>query len=273
VPELIEKFTAWLQPIVTDFRRAFPTDQLGDMQDAGKSVVATLAVALAKIARGIWAGGLALFNLISLILITPIVAFYLLRDWDIIVVKVETWLPRKHAAMIQTLLSEIDMIIAGFVRGTGTVVLFLATVYGGGLTLIGLDFGLLVGIVAGLLSFVPYLGTFTGLFVSLVIATVQWGDLPHIAMVLGVFGFGQLIESYYLTPKLVGEKVGLHPVWVIFALMVGGLFLGFTGIILAVPIAATIGVLVRFSLTQYLASPLYSGAAGPAAGSEDASRR
>jgi predicted PurR-regulated permease PerM len=263
IPDLVNQLNAWFQPILADVREMIPTERLGDVEDAGKGIVATVAIALAKIAQGIWAGGLALFNIVSLILITPVVAFYMLRDWDIIVVKVDTWLPRAHADNIRTLLSEIDMIIAGFVRGTGTVVLFLATVYAGGLTLIGLDFGLLVGLVAGFLSFIPYVGALSGLGVSLIIAIVQWGgDLYHIVLVLVVFGFGQVIESYYLTPKLVGERVGLHPVWVIFALFVGGLFLGFTGILLAVPIAATIGVLVRFFLGQYLMSPLYSGADG-----------
>ena len=262
IPALVTQLNAWLQPILADLREMIPTERLGNVEDAEKGIVATLAVGLGKIAQGLWAGGLALFNLVSLILITPVVAFYMLRDWDIIVVKVDTWLPRAHAENIRTLLSEIDMIIAGFVRGTGTVVLFLATVYAGGLTLIGLDFGLLVGLVAGFLSFIPYVGALSGFGVSLIIAIVQWGDLYHIALVLAVFGFGQAIESYYLTPKLVGERVGLHPVWVIFALFVGGLFLGFTGVLLAVPIAATIGVLVRFFLGQYLMSPLYSGANG-----------
>ena len=269
VPVFIDQFNTWLQPLVAEFRRAFPVERLEGMEDAGKSVVGTLAGALGKIAQGIWAGGLALFNLLSLILITPVVAFYLLRDWDLIVVKVDTWLPRAFAPTIRKLMREIDVSISGFVRGTGTVVLFLATAYAGGLTLIGLNFGLLVGLVAGFLSFIPYVGTFTGLIVSLVIAIVQWGDLFHIALVLAVFGFGQLIESFYLTPKLVGEKVGLHPVWVIFALMAGGLLLGFTGVILAVPVAATIGVLTRFFLGQYLASPLYGTPEGGAAPAGD----
>jgi predicted PurR-regulated permease PerM len=273
IPALVDQITAWLQPIIADVRRAIPANQLGNVEDAGKGIMATVAVGLAKIVQGIWAGGLALFNLISLILITPVVAFYMLRDWDIIVVKVDTWLPRAHAESIRTLLSEIDMIIAGFVRGTGTVVLFLAAFYAGGLTMIGLDFGLLVGLAAGLLSFIPYVGALSGVGVALVIAIVQWGDLYHIALVLGVFGLGQVIESYYLTPKLVGEKVGLHPVWVIFALFVGGLFLGFTGVILAVPVAATIGVLIRFFLGKYLSSPLYSAPDGGGNADEPGARR
>jgi predicted PurR-regulated permease PerM len=212
-----------------------------------------------QLVRGLWAGGLALFNAVSIVLITPVVAFYLLRDWDLIVAKIDSWLPREFAPTIRGIMEEIDTTIAGFVRGVGTVVLFLATVYGVGLTLVGLEFGLLVGLVAGFLSFIPYVGALFGVAAALIIALVQFGDWLHIAMVLGVFGFGQTIESFYLTPRLVGEKVGLHPVWVIFALMVGGLLMGFTGVLLAIPIAATIGVLVRFFLGQYLESPLYHG--------------
>lgn len=274
VPSLIEALTQRLQPITEDLRRVFSVARMEELQDAGKSFIGTTASWLGKVVQGIWAGGLALFNVISIVLITPIVAFYLLRDWDVMTAKVDSWLPREFAPTIRALFAEIDTIISAFIRGVGTVVLFLATVYAVGLTLVGLDFGLLVGLVAGFLSFIPYVGAATGLILALIIALVQFGDILHIVLVLAVFGFGQGIESFYLTPKLVGEKVGLHPVWVIFALMVGGLLLGFTGVLLAIPIAATIGVLVRFFLAHYLASPLYSGEAAvpPDVGTTDKSQ-
>lgn len=259
VPSLIEAVMKRIEPYTEELRRTFPAERMEGLEDAGKSFIGTVAAWFGGLVRGIWAGGLALFNAISIVLITPVVAFYLLRDWDIIVAKIDGWLPREFAPTIRGLMVEIDTIISGFVRGVGTVVLFLATVYGVGLSLVGLEFGLLVGLVAGFLSFIPYVGAVFGVAVALIIALVQFGDWLHIAMVLGVFGFGQLIESFYLTPRLVGEKVGLHPVWVIFALMVGGLLMGFTGVLLAIPIAATIGVLVRFFLGHYLASPLYHG--------------
>lgn len=259
VPSLIEAVMKRIEPYTEDLRRAFSAERMEGLEDAGKSFIGTVAAWFGQLVKGIWAGGLALFNAVSIVLITPVVAFYLLRDWDLIVAKIDSWLPREFAPTIRQLMAEIDTTIAGFVRGVGTVVLFLATVYGVGLTLVGLEFGLLVGLVAGFLSFIPYVGALFGVVVALVIALVQFGDWIHIAMVLAVFGFGQAVESFYLTPRLVGEKVGLHPVWVIFALMVGGLLMGFTGVLLAIPIAATIGVLVRFSLGQYLASPLYHG--------------
>jgi predicted PurR-regulated permease PerM len=259
VPSLIEAVMKRIEPYTADLRRAFPSERMEGLEDAGKSFIGTVAEWFGRLVKGVWAGGLALFNAVSIVLITPVVAFYLLRDWDLIVAKIDSWLPREFAPTIRQLMAEVDTTIAGFVRGVGTVVLFLATVYGVGLTLVGLEFGLLVGLVAGFLSFIPYVGALFGVAVALVIALVQFGDWIHIAMVLAVFGFGQTVESFYLTPRLVGEKVGLHPVWVIFALMVGGLLMGFTGVLLAIPIAATIGVLVRFSLGQYLASPLYHG--------------
>ncbi len=259
IPTLVEALTKRIEPITADLRRAFPVARMEELQDAGKSFIGTAASWFGRVMQGLWAGGLALFNAISIVLITPIVAFYLLRDWGKITMKVDSWLPREFAPTIRALFIEIDSIISGFIRGAGTVVLFLATVYAAGLTMIGLDFGLLVGLMAGFLSFIPYVGSFVGVTLALIIALVQFGDLLHIALVLAVFGFGQAIESFYLTPKLVGEKVGLHPVWVMFALMVGGLLLGFTGVLLAIPIAATIGVLVRFFLAQYLMSPLYNG--------------
>jgi predicted PurR-regulated permease PerM len=259
LPSLVEAVMKRVEPYVEDLRRTFSAERMEGLEDAGKSFIGTAAAWFGRVVRGIWAGGLALFNAFSIVLITPVVAFYLLRDWDMIVGKVDSWLPREFAPTIRQLMREIDTIIAGFVRGVGTVVLFLATVYGVGLSLVGLEFGLLVGLVSGFLSFIPYVGSLFGVVVALIIALVQFGDWLHIALVLAVFGFGQLIESFYLTPRLVGEKVGLHPVWVIFALMVGGLLMGFTGVILAIPLAATIGVLVRYFLGRYLESRLYHG--------------
>ena len=157
------------------------------------------------------------------------------------------------------IIKDIDETIAGFVRGQGVVVVFLAVFYGIGLTLTGLDFGLLVGMGAGFISFVPYFGMLIGLAISLAIAIVQFGEWVQVLFVLAVFGLGQIADSFYLTPKLVGESVGLHALWVIFALMAGGALFGFTGVLLAIPVAATIGVLIRFFLMRYLDSALYLG--------------
>jgi predicted PurR-regulated permease PerM len=204
-------------------------------------------------------GGVAIANLISLLVITPVVAFYLLRDWDRIVARVDTWLPRGHAGAIREQAREIDRTLAGFLRGQGTVCLILGVFYAIGLTLAGLDFGLVVGLVAGLLSFIPYVGAIVGLVLSVGLALVQFDDWLRIAVVAGIFFVGQAVEGNFLTPKLVGESVGLHPVWIIFGLLAGGALFGFVGVLLAVPAAAVIGVGVRFALGRYMKSPYYHG--------------
>lgn len=209
-------------------------------------------------------------NVVSLLVITPIVSFYLLRDWDHLVAKVDSWLPRAHADMIREQFRKIDETLAGFVRGQVTVCVLLGTFYGVGLTLVGLEFGFVVGFGTGLVSFVPYFGMLIGFAVGLVIAIVQFGDALSVGLVAGVFLVGQFIEGNFVTPNLVGERIGLHPVWVIFALLAGGALFGFVGILIAVPTAAVIGVLMRFSIERYLESPLYlagSGSGGKGGGS------
>jgi len=198
-----------------------------------------------------------------------VVSFYLLRDWDKIVARIDTWLPRAAQPAIRNMFTEIDGVIAGFVRGQVIVGLFLAVIYGSGLTAVGLDFGLVIGIATGLMSFVPYFGMLIGLGVAVAIAVVQFGEWQPVLVVLAVFGVGQLLESMFLTPKFVGDKVHLHAVWVIFALMVGGALFGFSGILLAIPVAATIGVLVRFSIDRYLESGLYGRIGDSGGGNED----
>ncbi|MBF0306075.1 MAG: AI-2E family transporter [Alphaproteobacteria bacterium] len=202
-------------------------------------------------------GGLALFNILSLLFITPVVAFYLLRDWDDMTSTVDSWLPRRNAEVIREQLREIDRTLAGFVRGQATVCLVLGLFYALGLTLVGLDLGLIVGLGAGLISFVPYLGTIIGFVIGIGLAVAQSQGWALPGMVAGVFLVGQVLEGNVLTPRLVGDRVGLHPVWVIFAILAGGALFGFVGVLLAVPVAAVIGVLARFTLRRYLSSPLY----------------
>jgi predicted PurR-regulated permease PerM len=196
-------------------------------------------------------------NLFSLLVITPIVSFYLLRDWDHLVAKIDSWLPRAHAETIREQFRKIDATLAGFVRGQVTVCLLLGLFYGIGLTLVGLESGFIVGFGTGLVSFVPYFGMLIGFAVGIVIAIVQFGDPVSVGLVAAVFLTGQFIEGNFVTPNLVGERIGLHPVWVIFALLAGGALLGFVGVLIAVPTAAVIGVLLRFSIDEYLQSPLY----------------
>ncbi|MEQ8396856.1 AI-2E family transporter [Thalassobaculum sp.] len=209
-------------------------------------------------------GGFAIANLLSLLLITPIVSFYLLRDWDRIVAAVDGWLPREQAPTIRTQVAAVDRTLAAFVRGQGTVCLILGVFYAAGLTIAGLDFGLVIGLFSGLISFVPFIGALIGGVLSVGLALAQFDSWQAVAIVAAVFAAGQMLEGNFLTPNLVGEAVGLHPVWVIFGLLAGGTLFGFVGVLLAVPVAAVVGVLTRFALARYLDSPLHLHGVPPA---------
>jgi predicted PurR-regulated permease PerM len=214
----------------------------------------------------VWTGGRALVDLVSLLLVTPFVAFYLLRDWDRIVARVDGLLPRDHAEEIRGLAREIDRKVAAFVRGQLLVGFLLGVFYAVGLVLIGLNYGLLIGLASGILSFIPYLGFTVGFVTSITIAIVQfWPNWPWIAATVLVFLVGQLLEGYVLQPRMIGRNVGLHPVWLIFSLFAFGLLFGFVGLLVAIPAAAAVGVLLRFAVERYRASPLYrgDGTAGP----------
>ena len=201
-----------------------------------------------------------LINIIMLFVIVPVVAFYLLYDWDNMVSRVDDLLPRDHAPTIRYLAREIDRTLASFIRGMGTVCLVLGAYYAVALMLVGLQFGLVVGAVAGLVTFIPYVGALVGGALAIGLALFQfWGDWVSIGLVAGIFVLGQVIEGNVLTPKLVGSSVGLHPVWLIFALSVFGSLFGFVGMLVAVPVAAAIGVIARFVIGRYKGSLLYRG--------------
>jgi predicted PurR-regulated permease PerM len=195
--------------------------------------------------------------LTNLVLI-PVVAFYLLRDWDRLVATIDRVLPRSVQPTIAHLARESDQILGAFVRGQLLVMLALGVFYGAGLGVVGLTVGPLIGMVAGLLSFVPYLGFIVGFVAAIVAALVQYGDWAHVLLVCGVFVVGQLLEGYVLVPKLVGDKIGLHPVAVIFAVLAGGYLFGFLGVLLALPAASVIMVLLRYLLERYRMSELYN---------------
>jgi predicted PurR-regulated permease PerM len=210
--------------------------------------------------RSLWSGGQALLSIFSLIVVTPVVTFYLLCDWQRLIATVDGWVPVKSRDTVRALAREIDTALSGFIRGQTLVCVLLGSYYAIGLTLVGLHFGLLIGLLAGLISFIPYIGSMTGLVLAIGIAIAQfWPEWSWVALVLAVFLFGQFIEGNILSPKLVGASVGLHPLWLIFALFAFGYLFGFLGLLIAVPVAAALGVLVRFALRQYLASPLYTG--------------
>ena len=235
---------------------------------SGGSRVADLATTAAQratelfgsIASGLVGQGLALINLALLLAITPLVAFYLLRDWPKLLAEVDSWLPHEHANTIRVQARAIDAVLAGFARGTAIVCATLAVYYAIALTAVGLESGLVIGLTAGAVSFVPYLGTLGGASVAVAVAAFQfWPDWRPVAVVLGIFAVGQLLNDYVLTPNLVGDKVRLHPLWVLFALLAGGVLLGFVGVVIAVPVSAAIGVLARFAIARYKESALYRG--------------
>lgn len=205
-----------------------------------------------------------LIGIIALLVIAPVVAFYLLLDWRRMIVHIDSLLPREHASTIRQLAAEIDSTLSGFLRGQGLVTLILGSFYAASLVLVGLPYGLMIGIVAALLSIIPYVGVFLSGVIAMGVALFAfWGDPLMIGIVGAIFAFGQLVEGNVLQPKIVGSHVGLHPVWLILALSVFGAIFGFAGLVLAVPLAAMLGVLVRFLTQRYRESALYTGVANP----------
>ena len=216
-----------------------------------------------QLAQGLLNSALSVINAVVFIVVVPVVAFYLLLDWDRMVGAVDAWLPRDHAPVVRRLAGEIDRVLAGFVRGQVSVCLILGTFYSVALMLAGLNFGLIVGAIAGLITFIPYVGSLVGGTLAVGLALFQfWGDWTMIGIVAAIFAAGQFIEGNFLTPKLVGGSVGLHPVWLLFALSAFGTLFGFVGMLVAVPVAAAIGVLARFAVGQYLGSRLFRGLSG-----------
>jgi predicted PurR-regulated permease PerM len=224
------------------------SENLGDMLNWALNFIAKLLT-----------NSLALANLISVIVLTPVIAFYLLRDWPKLMETTGDLLPRKQSNMIIELAHEINKTLGGYIRGQAVVCLILGVIYSTGLYLIGLNYAITIGIVTGVLSFIPYFGAIIGFGAAVGIALGQFGDWTSVGMVAIVFAIGQTIEGAFLAPKLIGNRVGLHPVWVIFSLLAAGSLFGFIGLLLALPIAATIGVILRFLIRKYKKSSLYSG--------------
>ena len=250
----------WLQAQLHLDPHMFDSDRLVTaIKEHIGSIGGVATAVIGKVSRS--GVGIAMW-LTNLVLI-PVVAFYLLRDWDRLVATIDGMLPRSVQPTIAHLARESDAILGAFVRGQLLVMLALGVFYGTGLGLVGLSVGLLIGMVAGLLSFVPYLGFIIGFVAAIIAALVQFGDWAHVLMVCAVFALGQLLEGYVLVPKLVGDKIGLHPVAVIFAVLAGGYLFGFLGVLLALPAASVIVVLLRYLVERYRMSELYNDE-GPA---------
>jgi predicted PurR-regulated permease PerM len=262
---LIDSFPRYvrqLQGLATDPNRPWLSKIIGEgLGHAEQSIgdLTTLASSwLDTVLSSVWSGGQALLSAFSLFLVTPIVACYLIYDWQKMVAIVDNWVPPARRDTVRAIAREIDDTIGGFVIGQGTLCCILALFYAVALSLIGLNHGVLIGIVAGLISFVPYLGSLTGLVVSMCIAVAQfWPNWTFILLVPAIFFVGQTLADYVLSPYFVGRRVNLNPVWIMFALFAFGYLFGFVGLLIAVPLAAAIGVLMRFALRQYYASPIY----------------
>jgi predicted PurR-regulated permease PerM len=262
--EKVPGYVTTLQQMLSDanahYLPAWLKGQMGALKENFSRYIGEGASFIAGLFVQIWASGKALVDILSLLVITPVVAFYILLDWDNMVAKIDSWVPRDWVHVVRRLGNEMNDAIAGFVRGQGTICLILAIFYGGSLSMAGLNFGLLIGIVSGLVSFIPYLGSLLGLVLSVGVALVQfWPDGWWITLIAGIFFVGQIIDGYVLQPKLIGEKVGLHPVWLMFALLAFGALFGFVGLMVAVPASASIAVLVRYAISRYLESDLYHG--------------
>lgn len=257
IPNYITSLLKKAEPLINELKGLFPTIDAEKIRNYMHDNMANNLKILGKILRSLISSGMAIVNLISLLLITPVVAFYMLRDWDKFIAKVRSLLPRKSKKSIEQQAREIDRTLAGFIRGQLSVCVILGSFYALGLHMVGLDLGLLVGFLAGIISFIPYVGTISGFIISMALAFAQFDTMMPILSVMLVFMVGQFLEGNFLTPKLVGDNVGLHPVWVMFALLAGGVLLGFLGLMIAVPVAAIIGVLIRHAIINYKKSSLY----------------
>ncbi|QEE35050.1 AI-2E family transporter [Octadecabacter sp. SW4] len=254
-PDLFANLQAWL------------TEKFPSLMDADStirqqlvSIGETIQSKGGDLVNSVVSSAMSLVNVLVLIVVVPVVTFYLLLDWDNMVAKIDELLPRDHAPVVRDIASQIDGTLASFIRGQGTVCVILGTYYAVSLMLVGLNFGLVVGFIAGLITFIPYVGALVGGVLAIGLALFQfWGEWGWIAAVAGIFALGQFLEGNILTPNLVGSSVGLHPVWLIFALSVFGSLFGFVGMLVAVPVAAMLGVIARFAIAEYKKGRLYKG--------------
>lgn len=272
VPTLVSQTASLIEVIPQLFAdlRSFLTTKFPQLLEEGSTlqqsllkVGETLQSRGGELLNKVFSSAMSIINVAMLLVIVPVVAFYLLYDWDNMVAKLDDLLPRDHLPVIREIASQIDATLASFIRGMGTVCLVLGTYYAAALMAVGLSFGLVVGVIAGALTFIPYVGAFVGGLLAIGLAMFQfWGDWVSIGLVTGIFVVGQIIEGNVLTPKLVGSSVGLHPVWLIFALSVFGTLFGFVGMLVAVPVAAALGVIARFLVENYKSGRLYRGHTG-----------
>ena len=258
IPQYVQLLQVWASHVITDLQQNFGSDVVNDkLRDLVSSQAGNMLTFLASALTSVTGAGFAIFNVLTLAIVTPVVGFYLLRDWPRLISMVDSWLPHRYADVIRAQAREVDRILSAWVRGQAMCCIILAVYYALALTVAGLDLGLIIGMAAGLLSFIPYVGSITGAVTSLGLAMAQFPHWRGVIVVGCVLVIGQILEGYIIYPRFLGDRVELPAVWVIFALFAGAAAFGFLGVMLAVPVAATIGVLCRFWLRRYLASPLY----------------
>ncbi len=265
IPHYALLVQGWASEQLTHLQDNFGSDVVNDkLRDVVSGQAASLLSVLLSTATSVVSSGFAIFNVLSLAIVTPVLGFYFLRDWPKLAIMIGSWVPRRYAGVISAQAREVDRILSAWVRGQAMCCLILAFFYASALTLAGLDLGLIVGLSAGLLSFIPYVGSISGGVTAIGLALAQFPDWRHVGVVVGVLIVGQILEGYVIYPRFLGDRVELPAVWVIFALFAGGAAFGLAGVMLAVPVAATIGVLARFWLRRYLDSPLYLDPPGEA---------
>lgn len=257
MPTYIQNIQGDLTHLLQELQHRLPRSLQGKLQDLATNQLGEVVSYVGKTATNIIGGGFAVVNIITLLVITPVITFYFLRDWPKIIQHIDRLLPRPYEGLIRAQAIEIDKILSAWIRGQAICCLALAAVYAIGLTIIGLDLGLIVGLTAGVISFIPYVGTILGGLAAVLLSLSQDQGWHGVISVLVVFTIGQCLNDYVIQPRLLGDRVGLSAVWVIFSLFAGGAAFGFLGIMLAVPVTATIGVILRFWLRRYLQSPLY----------------
>lgn len=263
VPSYIVSIQENVIPKFSSLVESIDGDAVKKLNEAAGNMSGKLLEVSASLMKNVLNSGLALVNLISILFITPVVTFYLLRDWDIMIERLDRMIPPRYVKTVEEQMRLIDQTLAGYIRGQTNVCVLLGLFYSIALMIVGLDFGFVIGFSTGLLSFIPYVGMIMGMSIALIVAFFQYGGLDgisSIAIILSIFIVGQVIEGSFVSPKLVGDKVGLHPAWIIFGMLAGASLFGFTGILLAVPVTAVIGVLIRFCIAKYRDSDLYLGA-------------
>lgn len=259
LPDVWHKMEAMLTSGVNDVMARLSPEEAMQISKAVGGQGSAIAGFATDMLQSMWRSGMALVNILSLLFIMPLVAFYCLRDWDRMVAKIHKLLPRRHADTIKTLLRDMDKALSGFLHGQFMVCVMLATYYSIALNIAGLRYGLLMGLLSGFLVFVPYIGTFAATVAALCLAYVQFGNFSDVGIIWAIYLVAQFVEGNFITPRVVGERVGLHPAWIIFGMLAGGTLLGLVGVLIAVPMTAITGVLVRFGVARYLESELYLG--------------